>query len=112
MANFIDLDKRADLVDAIADLFSSCHFRHTNACLPPDCRECLNRFFDNCAHLIPIERIPTSENTRAVVLCKNCALRGTSKCAMSWENENGRLMSWSRDFGYCDYGVEKSSKQD
>ena len=57
MAKFVDLDKREELVEAMTDLFSSCHFKHKTGCLPPDCKECVDRFFKYYGHLLPEEDV-------------------------------------------------------
>lgn len=52
---FVDINNRDEFVDALADLLTSdiCHTKHKKGCLAPACRDCIDRFFEMCSHLLP-----------------------------------------------------------
>lgn len=51
----VDINNRDEFVDALAALLTSdvCHAKHKSGCLAPDCRECIDRFFNVHSHLLP-----------------------------------------------------------
>lgn len=87
----INIENREEFVEAMHDLFSKCHVKHRNACLAGNCRECINRFFDSCSHLLPtVEAEPivygywthVSPHLLSVKcsVCKTCYERDSKRC--------------------------------
>lgn len=63
--------------------------------------------YTNGADLIPAFRVKQmiEHYFPRIVLCKDCKLRNTESCAISfWELNTGKLFSKESDNGFCNYG--------
>ena len=51
----VDINNREEFVEALTALLTSdgCHTKHKSGCLAPNCRECIDRFFNVHSHLLP-----------------------------------------------------------
>jgi hypothetical protein len=82
MARFVDIENNGALVDAMHNLFSKCHFEHSDDCAMPSCKECIEKFFSKTYEsLLPTTRIPLSNTRKTAVWipvdedkqkCSNC----------------------------------------
>lgn len=79
----VDINNRDEFVEALVALITSdgCHTRHKSGCLAPNCRECIDRFFNVHSHLLPeIDVAPVVHghwlNTSRDYLAGTCSICG------------------------------------
>lgn len=110
---FIDKNNRDEFVDALADLLTDnvCHTKHKQGCLAPNCRDCIDRFFDMCSHLLPevdVEPIVHGQWVRNEGYDKRDNFYKCSVCGRSINVICGETLT---DYPYCHCGAKMEEER-
>ena len=105
---FVDINNRDEFVDALADLLTSdiCHTKHKKGCLAPTCRDCIDRFFEMCSHLLPaadVARVVHGKwlNSYNDFSCAECDRCRTIFEVTDNESDEGLWNAFKLSYGYC-----------
>jgi hypothetical protein len=96
MKRLIDADKLHDKIEELLRGYAG---------FPDEFHQGLRGGLVHAIHLIEIAR-----NTDAVdmVRCRDCARRGTNRCAM-YEDSDEATVDWTEENGFCSLGEERQA---
>ena len=116
---FVDINNRDEFVNALADLLTSdiCHTKHKKGCLAPTCRDCIDRFFEMCSHLLPAADVAPVVHAHWYMCggracCSNCNIKALWKS--DWDgckNHEREFVSAKSNYcPHCGAKMDEASK--
>lgn len=66
------------------------------------------KYHNSVVYEIIFEHSKSTTNTQEIVRCKDCVLKNSDNCAMSYNCNCGEQYSWETDNDYCSWGLKRS----
>ena len=95
---YVNINDRAEFVEALAFLITKCQARHSRKCLANSCLECIDGFFGTmCSHLLPAVDVVPVRHGHWIEQCEESLYR-CSACGTEWITIEGTPKENGMDF--------------